>query len=377
MRPIVAVVALVGVVLAVPSEASSRTRDLTFAYQQAQGVVTGSDPTTWGSPIADATSQSDEDRVTISVSDPGGPVALAIDVIPPGAATQQVVTCQGLTTPVSAGTEVLVTPLAGECADGTLSVPEGGTITVSFHKRVPPRPRLGGAPPSMRWAVLVGVQHYAGDTHPTVGALGDVAAIRKALLASGWLPNHILVLTDTRATASGILAGFRWLAEHSGPRTFSLFHFSGHVCIASRGPCGSGHTYLWAQDNRFIPEYQVTAWMDQVQGYSWLDVAGCEAGAFAMYSSTRMFTGSSRANETSYESDSWHESIWTGVVWDAGFIDGQADNRHKAYQATIGEMTGFGVRHAPRMTASMSRGPQHPVVLGGSPNWTLYAPPGG
>jgi hypothetical protein len=40
-------------------------------------------------------------------------------------------------------------------------------------------------------------------------------------------------------------------------------------------------------------------------------------------------------------------------------------------------MTAYGQQQAPAMTSSGEVGPQHPVVLGGSPSWTLSAPPGG
>ncbi|MDP9183032.1 MAG: caspase family protein, partial [Actinomycetota bacterium] len=234
-----------------------------------------------------------------------------------------------------------------------------------------------GASPSMRWAVVIGVGDYGGSTHSTVGGAGDAVAVREALLSAGWRSDHILTVTDGAATATGIRNAFTWLASHSKPNTFSLLHFSGHVCIASRGPCPSGHAYLWSYDNRFIPDTEVRSAMSRVQGYSWMDIAGCEAGAFDLHSSTRMFSASSRASETSYENPDWRQSYWTGLVWDRGFSQGFADDRGMARRATIGEMTAYGRQQAPPMTASGEKGSQHPVVAGGNPSWTLYAPPGG
>jgi hypothetical protein len=225
--------------------------------------------------------------------------------------------------------------------------------------------------------VLVGIRDYSGRTHSTVGGTGDVDVIRRALLRAGWLNDHIIVIKDRAATAATIRNAFDWLAARSTSRTFSLMHFSGHVCIASRGPCASGHTYLWSYDNRFLREDEVRARMARVRGYSWLDVAGCESGAFDIHSSTRLFTSASRASETAYENPDWHESYWTGLVWDVGYLQGLADNRGMSARATIGEMTAYGRSQAPRMTSKGERGPQHPVVHGGSPSWTIYAPPGG
>lgn len=348
------------------------------SYTQPAGVTTGTQTNLLSGPAATATARADEDRVTVTTSDPGGTVALVVDVTRPKAATTRTVTCDTYATRVVPGTTVAVSPVAGRCPDGRLSLPRGGTVRLSFHRVPPPPPYRGkGAPPSMRWAVVIGIQDYAGSTHSTQGGLGDAQAVRRALLTSGWLPDHILMVTDSDATAAGIRNAFSWLAARSGPRTFSLLHFSGHVCIASRGSCGSGHTWLWSYDNRFLPEYEVKQLWGRVRGYGWLDVAGCEAGAFDTHSSTRMFSGSSRASETSYENASWKESYWAGLVWDRGFAQGLADDQGRAYRATIGEMTAYGVKQAPPMTARGEKGSQHPVVAGGSPTWTLSAPPGG
>ena len=360
----------------VPSLATTApsSRVVTVSYQLPAGETTGSGAYVWGTPVATGAARADEDAVTVSGVDRSGPVALAVDLTHRGT-TRRYVVCAPLRLAVSTGDTVAASPLVGRCANGTVSAPTGGRVTLSFHKR--PKPRLRGAPASLRWAVLVGINDYAGSTHSTVGGVGDVNVIRKALLAAGWRDDHILVVKGDQASRANIRWAFDWLAQHSTAHTFSLFHFSGHVCISSRGSCPSGHTYLWAQDNRFIPETEVRARMSHVRGYSWLDIAGCEAGAFDLHSPTRLFTASSRASETSYENPDWRKSYWSGLVWDRGFLQGYADNNGKARRATIGEMAAYGKRQAPLLTRKGSRGPQHPVVLGGSPTWTLYLPPGG
>jgi hypothetical protein len=369
-------VALVLLLPGDPSLASApTTRVTTVSYQLPGGETAGTGGYVWGSPVASDTAHADEDAVTVSDVDRGGPVALAIDLTHKGV-THRSVVCAPLRLAVTTGDSVAATPLAGRCPDGTVSAPMGGQVTLSFHKR-PPKPKPKGAPPSMRWAVLVGINDYAGSTHSTVGGLGDVAVIRTARLAAGWRNDHILVVSGNHATRENIRWAFGWLAQHSTTRTFSYFHFSGHVCISSRGSCPRGHTYLWAQDNRFISESEVRSRMAQVRGYSWLDIAGCEAGAFDLHSAYRMFTGSSKATETSYESPSWKKSYWSGLVWDRGFLKGYADDKGQPRKATIGEMVLYGARQAPILTRKGSRGPQHPVVRGGSLSWTLYLPPGG
>ena len=378
--PVRRVVAVAGLLLlpTLPGQAASTPdRVVSVAYTLPAGVTTGTDATLLSAPTATGTARSNEDKVTISATDVGGPVALAVDITRKGVSTRKIV-CSRLVVPVSTGTVVAASPVAGMCPDGALSVPRGGQVRLSFHHRPPPPAvRTSGAPPELRWAVVIGVGDYGGSTHSTVGGSGDAVAVRQALLGAGWRSDHIKMVVDGDATAAGIRSAFSWLAARSGPKTFSLLHFSGHVCIASRGSCPSGHTYLWSYDNRFVPETEVRSMMSRVQGHSWLDVAGCEAGAFDLHSSTRMFSGSSRASETSYENRDWKESYWAGLVWDRGFTQGLADDRGAARRATIGEMTAYGQKQAPPMTASGEVGSQHPVVYGGSPSWTLYAPPGG
>jgi hypothetical protein len=366
------VLALLPLVGVPATAAAPPDRVVTAAYQGPGGLTTGSGATLFGNPTASASSRSDEDRVAVSTSEL---VALAVDVTRPGTATTRTLVCGRAVLQVSPGTKVAVTPLAGVCPNGSLSMPLDGTVRWSFH-RLPPTPR-GAASPFLRWAVVIGIRDYAGRTHSTIGGAGDAAAVRRALLAAGWLPDHILMVTESGATAQGIRNAMTWLAARSTPHTFSLLHYSGHICIKSRGPCAAGHTWLWAHDNAFISESEVRSRMLKVRGHSWLDVAGCEAGAFDLHSASRMFSGSSKASETSYEDSDWHESYWTGLTWDRGFTMGLADDQGRQNRATIGEMTAYGKREAPPLTTSGEKGSQHPVVLGGSPAWTLYAPPGG
>jgi hypothetical protein len=251
-----------------------------------------------------------------------------------------------------------------------LSVPTHGSISIVFTRPVVP-PTIG---PDSRWAVLIGIQDYAGNTHPTYGGRGDVSAIRTALLRSGWRSDHIRTLVDSQATGQAVINAMSWLAARSGPETFSLFHFSGHVCIASRGPCASGHTYLWGYDNRFVAESTVGSVLSKVRGRAWFDFAGCESGAFdaGLSSSKRLVTGSSQASETSYEEPDWRESVWTGLVWDQAFLQGNAGPRPG--KATIGQMVAYGRSQAPRVTSQQAAGAQHPYVAGGDPTQSLFAP---
>jgi hypothetical protein len=349
------------------------TRTVQASYDGFGGVTTTATGATLTKPGPAHVSKAPENEARVTVTDDSGrPVAIQVDYQPRSstARTSRLYCGKTPTIWIAPGSAVQVTPMAGTCPDGSPSVPTNGTIAIVFTRPLAPP----GITPENRWALLIGVQDYAGNVHSTYGARGDVSAARTALLKSGWRSDHIKVLLDGQATASAIIDAMAWLAARSGPSTFTLFHYSGHICIASRGPCPSGHTWLWGFDNRFIPETTVGSVLGRVQGRAWFDFAGCEAGAFnvGLSSPKRLFSASSQANETSYEQPAWKQSVWGGLVWDQAFLQGKAGA--KPGRATIGQMVAYGKANAPRVTAKQSAGAQHPVVAGGDPSQSLYAP---
>ncbi|GAC1517948.1 MAG: hypothetical protein NVS1B12_07630 [Acidimicrobiales bacterium] len=226
--------------------------------------------------------------------------------------------------------------------------------------------------PASSWAMLTGVSHYDSPTHPTYGGDGDVAAFHDQLRAAGWPESHILVLTDQAATADAMRSSMQWLVSHSGPGTFSVFHYSGHVLQSS------GHTYLWGVDNQFISEDEFGSRLSGLQGRAWIDVAGCESAAFdqGLSSPLRFFSSSSMGNEKSYEEPSWGQSVWTGLAV------ARAMQQHQAAapdgSVSIQAAVRWAQRQATSMTANQSYGAQHPYAVGGDGEWYLgpaTAPP--
>ena len=211
------------------------------------------------------------------------------------------------------------------------------------------------------WAVVIGIQQYQGRTHPTAGGEGDAGAFMQALHNNHWPDDHILELVDGAATASNIRSAMQWLTQHSGPNTLTIFHYSGHTCIQSSGPCGAGHMYLWSVDNQFIVDDEVGNNLRNLQGQAWVDIAGCEADAFdkGISNGQRLFTASSQANQKSYESYDWHESVWTGLAIDQGMLQKQADSNHVV---TVQEAAQWAKPRAADMTQGQANGNQDPVI---------------
>lgn len=218
--------------------------------------------------------------------------------------------------------------------------------------------------PATSWAVLIGVQHYETPTHPTFGAVGDVAAFNRLLTRAGWMPSHVLTLTDRQATASGIREAVRWLADRSTADGFALFHYSGHVLQTG------GRELLWGVDNGLIPNDEFAAGMAAVRGRAWVDIAGCESAGFdqGIASPDRFYTSSSMTTQKSYEVPRWGESVWTGFLVDQALLGGRAGPGPLSIQAAVR----WSQQQARTYTSLQEPfGPQDPYAVGGDGEWFL------
>lgn len=100
-----------------------------------------------------------------------------------------------------------------------------------------------------RWAVLVGVNQYDdktnyGNLHVCVN---DVAAIRNQLIAGGFDPARIRLLTDDTEelpSRDNILVALKSIADATEPDDSLLFYYSGH------GDEDKGESYLVARNGR-------------------------------------------------------------------------------------------------------------------------------
>lgn len=233
----------------------------------------------------------------------------------------------------------------------------------------PAEPRT--VPPADRWALVIGVTDYRSPVKDTVAGAADARLVRDVLLRNGWRADRIRLLTDGAATGSAVRAGLAWLAERSGPETFSLVHYSGHV--KQRG----GHEYLWPADNDFLSDSALVTAVRRLRGPSWTSISGCEADGFddGLSSRQRLFTASSAVDEKSYEHPEWGTSVWTGILFAQGLRDGDAD-RDGDGRVSVQDAARWGAPRAAVITERQRpHGPQHPVLAGGSGPLYLDAPP--
>jgi hypothetical protein len=248
--------------------------------------------------------------------------------------------------------------------------------------RTTPASAVGTGPTatSDRWALIVGITDYAGRTQSTVGGATDAADFREALLRNGFRSDHIVTLTEGRASGANLRAGLQWLIDRSGPNSFSVFHYSGHVKQMGGDRDGDGEKvdeFLWSQDNVILADAELAAAAQRLRGLAWFDIAGCEGAGFddGISGPTRLFTASSRETEKSYEHPDWRNSIFTGVEIDQGMLQGMGDIDGNG-KVSIQEAFAFAADQAPKLTARQRRGAQHPVGAGGEgPQWFLDGPP--
>lgn len=235
-----------------------------------------------------------------------------------------------------------------------------------------PRPERVAAPAD-RYAFLVGVQDYRPPTVDTIGSRKDVEFISSRLQSHGWLPQNIRVITDGQVTGQAIRDGMAWLAAKGRPGTFSFFHYSGHVKMH-----GGQRESLWPVDRDFVRDTQVAEAMSRVGGKLWVDIASCEAASFldGIPNDRVLFTASSKATEKSYEYPQWDMSVWTGLVFDLGLRQGQADADGDG-RTTMGEALRYSTYYAQAITLKQRpHGRQTPQVAGDEVRgWTLADPP--
>jgi hypothetical protein len=138
--------------------------------------------------------------------------------------------------------------------EGELGQLAGAQTTVGEGKaqegsQPAPEERIYGA--GNRWAVVVGINAY--DDRDNYGQLQvcvkDVEAIREQLVAGGFDPARVRLLTDhsdVPPTRAKILTTLQSVADATEPDDLLLFYYSGH------GDETGGQSYLVARDGHFL-----------------------------------------------------------------------------------------------------------------------------
>ena len=255
-----------------------------------------------------------------------------------------------------------------------LPPPLGPSPSPSPKPKPKPEPQAAApatAAPQDRWALIVGVTDYRGRVKDTVGGAHDARLVRDVLLRSGWRADRIRILTDGAATGAAISEGISWLQRNSSAKTFSMFHYSGHVKQKN------GREFLWPVDNRYLVDTEVARVLRAIRGTAWTSISGCEAAGFdeGLASPRHLFTASSRVVEKSYEDRGTGYSVWSGMLFDEGMRDRRAADRDGNGRIGVHEAFDYAAPRAQVYTRNQRpHGPQTPQRRGGSGSLDLSAP---
>ena len=222
---------------------------------------------------------------------------------------------------------------ASTSTSSTSSSSSGGS---SFANKYPAQAAASvdpAVPATNYWALLIGINDYAGSTRDNVGSYQDARDLRKHLLALGWHSDHITLIANRDATATRILQGIRWLASKTNSSSVVVFHYSGHekpLKTSSDGDNESRDVALWVADNKLIVDGKLGSEMSKVAAAKmWIDLAVCRAGGFSdagMVKPGRVLTFSSPESELSYEDPGLHHSVFGWYVIMEGMRQGLGDS---------------------------------------------------
>lgn len=235
-------------------------------------------------------------------------------------------------------------------------------------------------PASNYWALLIGINDYAGSTRDNVGSYQDARDLRKYLLRLGWHPDHITLIGNRDATATRIIQGIRWLASKTNSSSVVVFHYAGHekpLRTSSDGDNESRDVAIWTADNKLILDGKLGKEMNKVRAAKmWIDLAVCRAGGFSdagMIKSGRLITYSSPESELSYEDPGLHHSVFGWYLVMEGLRQGLGDLNGDGI-VTVEEAYKYSRPHVIDRTS----GRQHPKItdkLSGQLNLRPPAPP--
>jgi hypothetical protein len=255
---------------------------------------------------------------------------------------------------------------ASTSAGGTTFSAAGTTISQWVKANYPQQAaakQVSGDPATYRWALIIGLNDYAGSTASNVGSRQDAESLTTYLEKLHWRKDHILLIRDLQGSASHILQAMQWLASKTTSNSIVIFHYAGHEnwTSANQGDGESRNVAIWAADNHLIYDGTVGKYLGKVRAKQmWIDFATCRAAGFndaGMRKAGRIITYSSTANELSYEDADLHHSVfgWYSIV--QGMVNKHAD-ANKDGKVAVEEAYNYAKKRVPGYTS----GRQHTVV---------------
>jgi hypothetical protein len=223
----------------------------------------------------------------------------------------------------------------------------------------------GDSPASRSWALLIGITKYESPTRNTIGGRRDVLEIKAHLRSLGWRNDHILVVTDEKATKPMILGAINWLKWKAQSDSLVVFAYSGHEMPFSTSADGDNEerdVALHTTENKFILDGDLARRLGGVKSSAmWLHFATCRAAGFndaGLMKGGRIATFSSPDSSLSYEDPDVGLSVMNHYQILQGMRQELAD-RNGDGVVTVEESFKFGKPRVKQRTA----GRQVPIIV--------------
>lgn len=177
--------------------------------------------------------------------------------------------------------------------------------------------QIDGDASSFHWALIIGINDYAGSTRDNIGSYQDAIVLKELLLAHGWRPDHVLLIGNRAATMANVREGLKWLASKTDGRSTVVVHYSGHEKPFRGDVDRDGERRdvgLWLSDNSLMSDGEFGNAMGAVRSSRmWINLAVCRAGGFddpGTQAPGRLITYSSPESELSYEDPNVNFSVF-------------------------------------------------------------------
>lgn len=231
--------------------------------------------------------------------------------------------------------------------------------------------------PDRYWALIIGINDYAGGTPDNVGSYQDATSLRRTLLSIGWRSDHIRMIVNRKATRTGIVRGLVWLASVTNKHSTVIFHYAGHENFFQTPADGDNEprdVALWASDNQYLLDGDLGRLMGNVRAKRmWIQLAVCRAAGFddaGMVAPGRVITYSSAQEEFSYEDSLLRHSVVGYYMIEKGMALRAAD-RNNDGDVSVEEAFAYALPPTLRRTKGYD---QHPVIVDKFPGEFVLRP---
>jgi uncharacterized caspase-like protein len=189
-----------------------------------------------------------------------------------------------------------------------------------------------------KWAVIIGISDYSGTINDLNYCDDDAQEFYNALLGYGWLPSHVKLLIDEKATKQNIMDAIVWMEGKEGASDEVVFFYSGHGTTSNYDVDDDGEK----KDECIVPWECDTAYFiwdgnlkQSFEGFESKRIMfyfdSCFSGGMTdLAGDGRLILMASKENQLSIESSALQNGQFTYYFVDQGMVSKQADVNHDA-----------------------------------------------